>query len=29
MKEWFIPPVVIPGALVVALAIYGVFRVLS
>jgi hypothetical protein len=28
MKDWFVPPIVIPSAIVVALAIYAVFRFL-
>jgi hypothetical protein len=29
MKDWFVPPIVIPSALVVALVIYAMFRVFS
>jgi hypothetical protein len=28
MKDWFVPPIVIPAALVVAFLSYGLFRVL-
>jgi hypothetical protein len=29
MKDWFVPPIVIPSVLVVALVIYAMFRVFS
>jgi hypothetical protein len=28
MKNWFVPPIVIPAALIAALLIYGLFRAL-
>lgn len=28
MKDWFVPPIVIPFVLVVTFAAYGIFRVL-
>lgn len=28
MKDWFVPPIVIPFALVLALLAYGLFRLL-
>ncbi len=29
MKDWFVPPIVIPLVLVLAFAAYGLFRLLS